>query len=164
MYFLICSNVDDDIINFEVCRFMVNTKVYKSRERYTAFPIIKKFINCTLKAILQQKNSFSEEVTSGGVLWKWVLQVEKNRMCQIMYFMYLYWWMLIRDPMNGKTEIYRLSCSVLIFKCFKWEAFRIIFYMKNKSYLTFMGAFTYYAITEEERGSLKCLRMIMAEG
>ena len=37
---------------------------------------------------------------------------------------------------NGKTEIYRLlPCSVRIFKCFKWDAFKNIFFMKNETVL-----------------------------
>ena len=43
--------------------------------------------------------------------------------------------MLICDPMNGKTEIYRLSCSVRIFKCFEWDTFKVVFYMKNETLL-----------------------------
>ena len=43
--------------------------------------------------------------------------------------------MLIRDPVNDKTEIYGLSCSVWIFKCFKWDAFKTIFYIKNERVL-----------------------------
>ena len=49
--------------------------------------------------------------------------------------------MLIRNPINDKTEIYRLSYSVRIFKCFKWDTLKIIFCIKNEtvlSYLTFM--------------------------
>ena len=43
--------------------------------------------------------------------------------------------MLIHDPINGKTEIYRSPSLVQIFKCFKWDAFRIIFYVKNETLL-----------------------------
>ena len=43
--------------------------------------------------------------------------------------------MLICDPMNGKTEIYQLSCSVRIFKCFEWDTFKVVFYMKNETLL-----------------------------
>ena len=49
--------------------------------------------------------------------------------------------MLIRDPINSKTDIYRLSCLVRIFKCFKWDAFRIIFSMKNE---TLLELFNFY--------------------
>ena len=103
------------------------------------FPIVKKIINCTLKAILQQKIVFKrrQPLRSANNIkinqWKWVLQVEKNRMCQVKCFFLLYWLMLIRDPMNDKTEISRLSCSVWIFKYFKWDAFKTIFYMKNET-------------------------------
>ena len=70
--------------------------------------------------------------------------------------------MLIRDPINGKTEIYRLSCLVRIFKCFKWDAFRIVLYMKNKN--NFYGSAHIFHNHRGGRGSLKCLRMIMGEG
>ena len=43
--------------------------------------------------------------------------------------------MLSRDPMNGKTEIYRLLCLVRIFECFKWDAFKTTFYIKNEAML-----------------------------
>ena len=114
------------------------------------FPIVKKIINCTLKVILQQKIVFKwrQPLRNANNIkinqWKLVLHVEKIRMCQIKYFFLLYWWMFIRDPMNGKTEIYRLSCLVWIFKCFKWDAFTKIFYMQNETVLelfNFYGTF-----------------------
>ena len=43
--------------------------------------------------------------------------------------------------MNGKTEIYRLSYSVRIFKCFKWDVFNTIFSTKNE---TMLELFNFY--------------------
>ena len=43
--------------------------------------------------------------------------------------------------MNGKTEIYRLSYSVRIFKCFKWDVFNAIFSTKNE---TMLELFNFY--------------------
>ena len=75
---------------------------------------------------------------------------------------------LIRDPMNGKTEIYQLSCSVRIFKYFKWDTFKIIFDMKNGTLFELFNCYGSVHILrnhrEGEEGSLKCLRMIMREG
>ena len=75
--------------------------------------------------------------------------------------------MLIRDPINGKTEIYRLSCSVRIFKCFKWDAFRIIFYMKNETLLelfNFYGSVNTLRNRREGRGVSKMLTHDYGEG
>ena len=64
----------------------------------------------------------------------------KNTKCQVKHLSVLFWWMFINDPMihlimnsYGKTEIYCLSVSVQIFKCFKWDAFKTIFSMKNET-------------------------------
>ena len=68
--------------------------------------------------------------------------------------------MLIRDPINGKTDIYRLSCLVRIFKCFKWDAFRIIFCMKNETLLelfNFYGSAHVLHNHREGRGVYKML-------
>ena len=140
MYFLICSNVDDTVTNFKVCKFMekIQKPTYLQNEAQF-FAIVKKIINCTLKAILQQKIVLQQRqhLRSANNIYKnksmkMSLTSSKNRMCQIKYSFPLYWWMLIHYPMNDKSEIYRLSCSVQIFKCFKWDAFKTIFYMKNE--------------------------------
>ena len=55
MCFLICSNVHDSVTNFE---FVDLCKTHKSKylEKETQFlPLIKKIINCTLRALLWQK-------------------------------------------------------------------------------------------------------------
>ena len=62
-------------------------------------------------------------------------------MCQVKYLFLLHWWRLIQDPMNDKTEIYRLSYSVRIFKCFKWDVFNTIFSTKNE---TMLELFNFY--------------------
>ena len=52
---MICSNVYDDVINFEICGFMKN-KI--SWEPITVFYQIKNFIHWALKAILWQEIIF----------------------------------------------------------------------------------------------------------
>ena len=55
MHFLICCNVHDDFTNFEVYKFIENTKILISSEW--------KSITCTSRAILWQKKFFLVEVT-----------------------------------------------------------------------------------------------------
>ena len=45
------------------------------------------------------------------------------------------------ESLLTKTEIYRLSYSVRIFKCFKLNAFKTIFSMKNQ---TILELFNFY--------------------
>ena len=68
--------------------------------------------------------------------------------------------MLIRDPINGKTEIYRFSCLVQIFKCFKWDAFRIIFYMKNETLLELFNFYGSAHILHNHRGGRGVSKML----
>ena len=63
--FNLCSNVYDDVTDFEICGF------HKNINKTLFFPQIKKFINYTSRAALWQKNSFVAEITFN-------LEVEKN--------------------------------------------------------------------------------------
>ena len=47
---MINSNVNDDVTNFEICRFMENTKILISKNKTQFFPLVKIFINCALMA------------------------------------------------------------------------------------------------------------------
>ena len=52
---LLCSNVYDDVTDFEICAFHRNTKTQISRERNIIFSSNKKVINCISRVTLLQK-------------------------------------------------------------------------------------------------------------
>ena len=116
-----------------------NPKYLENEKQF--FPIVKKSLIALWRLYYSKKIVFKrrQPLRSANNIkinqWKWVLKLKKSRICQVKHFFLLYWWMLIRDPVNDKTEIYGLSCSVWIFKCFKWDAFKTIFYMKNETVL-----------------------------
>lgn len=66
---------------------------------------------------------------------KMSLKSLKNRMCEVKYLFLSYCWMLICDLMNVKTETHRLSGSVQILKCFKWDTVKTMLSMKNETML-----------------------------
>ena len=70
VYFLLCSNAFDGMIDFEICGFHKNTKIQISCERNIIFSSNKKIHQLHAKGNFMAKNSFAVEVTFKELLFR----------------------------------------------------------------------------------------------